>query len=217
MSSAESRSVRTAALVLVVVASIRWAADHRPLPGSVEAGAPDDASGVLDGLAAETAEAAGEGARRALPLAAGERIDPNRADEIELDRLPGVGPATAAAILAARDAGAVFRRPEDLVTVRGIGPTLAARLEPHLDFGRPPSGRRTVSERVAAAARLDLNRADVASLQALPGIGPALADRIVEARRQRPFADVDDLQRVAGIGPATVDRLRPLVTVGATR
>jgi competence protein ComEA len=64
-----------------------------------------------------------------------------------------------------------------------------------------------------AAAPLDLNRADTTALQSLPGVGPALARRIVEARSQAPFRTVDDLLRVRGIGPATLTRLRPLVTV----
>lgn len=57
-------------------------------------------------------------------------------------------------------------------------------------------------------ARIRLNEADAAELMRLPGIGPALARRIEEAR---PFADVDDLLRVRGIGPKTLAKLRPLV------
>ncbi len=51
-----------------------------------------------------------------------------------------------------------------------------------------------------------INHAGPDALQRLPGIGPALADRMVQAR---PFASIDDLTRVPGIGPATVERLRP--------
>jgi competence protein ComEA len=63
--------------------------------------------------------------------------------------------------------------------------------------------------------RLDLNQADAADLTALRGIGPALAQRVVEYRQQAgPFASLDDLTQVSGIGPALVERLRPLLTVG---
>jgi competence protein ComEA len=62
--------------------------------------------------------------------------------------------------------------------------------------------------------RIDVNRADEAALERLPGIGPALARRIVEARAERPFRSVEDLARVRGIGPATLARLGDLVTVG---
>lgn len=54
-----------------------------------------------------------------------------------------------------------------------------------------------------------INTADSPTLQLLPGIGPALADRIIAARTTRPFADADDLERVPGIGPRTIDKLRP--------
>jgi competence protein ComEA len=45
--------------------------------------------------------------------------------------------------------------------------------------------------------------------QALPGIGPCLAERIVKNRQKNgEFADLEDLQRVRGIGPATIRRLK---------
>lgn len=59
---------------------------------------------------------------------------------------------------------------------------------------------------------LDPNRASVAQLQTLPGIGPALAVRIAEARAEGPFKDADDLLRVKGIGPAKLEKLRPHLT-----
>jgi competence protein ComEA len=61
---------------------------------------------------------------------------------------------------------------------------------------------------------VDLNTADVAQLDALPGIGPVLAQRIVDHRAQQgPFRDVQDLQDVPGIGPTILDRLAGAVTV----
>lgn len=59
---------------------------------------------------------------------------------------------------------------------------------------------------------VDVNTATLAQLEALPGIGPALAQRIVE---HRPYRSVDDLLEVSGIGPATLEKIRPLVTVSA--
>lgn len=57
---------------------------------------------------------------------------------------------------------------------------------------------------------VDLNTASVAELDELPGVGPVLAQRIVD---RRPFTSVDELDEVSGVGPTLLERLRPLVTV----
>jgi len=64
---------------------------------------------------------------------------------------------------------------------------------------------------------LDVNAAPADELAILPGLGPALARRIVEYREAHgPFADLDSLLDVPGIGPATLAGLRPhLRTVAA--
>ena len=59
---------------------------------------------------------------------------------------------------------------------------------------------------------LDLNTASARELQALPGIGPALAERIVTDREARGlFRTPEDLRRVPGIGPKRWERIRALV------
>ena len=60
--------------------------------------------------------------------------------------------------------------------------------------------------------KIDLNLADEEALTQLTGVGPRLAQRIIEAR---PFESVDDLIRVRGISEKDVERLRPQVTVGS--
>lgn len=62
--------------------------------------------------------------------------------------------------------------------------------------------------------RIDLNSADEAQLDLLPGIGPSLARRIVDYRsRVGLFDSIDNLQRVSGIGPRTIEQLQPYVVI----
>jgi competence protein ComEA len=62
--------------------------------------------------------------------------------------------------------------------------------------------------------KLDLNRATAEQLQRLPGIGPVLAQRVIEQRTTHgPFHTVDDLRDVKGIGKKRMDQLRPLIMV----
>jgi competence protein ComEA len=72
-----------------------------------------------------------------------------------------------------------------------------------------PSGR---PFDLVAAPPLDLNRAEAADLLQLPGVGPTLANRIVDVRDSRGgFRNADDLRSVPGVGPARLEKLRPWV------
>jgi competence ComEA-like helix-hairpin-helix protein len=62
---------------------------------------------------------------------------------------------------------------------------------------------------------LDLNRATVAELARLPGVGPSLAQRIFDERERRGrFDSPEALRYVMGVGPKKLAALRDLVTVG---
>jgi competence protein ComEA len=65
---------------------------------------------------------------------------------------------------------------------------------------------------------LNLNTATAAQLEALPGIGKATADRIVEYRQKSGgFKKVEDLMNVRGIGEKNFLKLKPLITVAPAR
>ncbi len=82
------------------------------------------------------------------------------------------------------------------------------------------AGPGSPAESAAASARnpVDLNAATSADLQAVPGIGKVLADRIVEFREKNgPFGRVDDLVKVQGIGEKSLEKLRPYLAVSPPR
>ncbi len=98
--------------------------------------------------------------------------------------------------------GALLLRP-----ARGPDPTLAPRPITLYDVA-------VIVPRWVEPRRIDINQASAVELTELPGIGPALAARIVAHRAERgPFRTVDDLDAVKGIGPSTVEGLRDLAVV----
>jgi competence protein ComEA len=171
--------------------------------------------------------------RQARPLAPGERIDVDSAPAAEIARLPRVGLRLAKTIVADREAHGAFGGLAGLDRVAGVGPGMLRTLEPFLAFSgaaqtpapepsdagvgtafaSPPSGGVFAPQSGRGNTALNVNRATAVDLEALPGIGPALARRIVADREARgSFATVQALDRVPGIGPALVARLGNLVT-----
>ena len=66
----------------------------------------------------------------------------------------------------------------------------------------------------AAGAKVPLNTADLAALDTLPGVGPVLAQRILDWRTEHGrFTSVDELGEVSGIGEKLLAQLSPLVTL----
>jgi competence protein ComEA len=78
----------------------------------------------------------------------------------------------------------------------------------------PSPGGASGAESATAGALVNLNTADAAQLEALPRIGPALAQRIVEWREANgPFVNVDQLMEVSGVGTKIFEGLKSEVTV----
>ncbi len=237
------RRALAAALLLVGLGAI-GRAGLGPAPGEHSWRARDEtgrvaAAGGIGEARDAVADALRDEERALEPLAPGERLDPNVASEVELRRLPGIGPARARAIVEERHRRP-FREAREILRVAGLGPATYERLAPLLKvaggaggMGEPPAGVRggavgpmgpaatAVSPTTAALPvpacgggreAVDLNSAGLEELVALPGIGPARAARIVEHRsRFGRFTAPEELEAVPGIGPATVARLRGLV------
>jgi competence protein ComEA len=67
-------------------------------------------------------------------------------------------------------------------------------------------------ELVLLGRPVDLDRASVEDLAAVPGIGPGLAAEVVRDREEHgPFGSPDALRRVRGIGPVRMERARPWI------
>lgn len=88
-------------------------------------------------------------------------------------------------------------------TANPIAPTLSTPPSP------PPASAPT-----AAAHKINLNTATLEQLDALPGIGPALAQRILDYRNEKgSFKSVEELKEVRGIGDVLYKEIQDLVTV----
>lgn len=62
--------------------------------------------------------------------------------------------------------------------------------------------------------KININRAEAWLLDALPGIGPARAQAIIDYRQENgPFRSIDEITKVEGIGTATYEQLKDLITV----
>jgi len=139
-------------------------------------------------------------------------IDPNTAG-YELLISAGFSPDQALNIISYREAGGVFRKPEDLyrlytmdsMTVRMIMPEIKiAGKNPHM------SGRKGN----AVVEKTDLNLSDSADLVSLPGIGPVLASRIIKYRNLLGgFVSTNQLREVYGIDSFLFNNLSGRITV----
>lgn len=82
-------------------------------------------------------------------------------------------------------------------------------------YGKNAAAKRGSSKVSAqgSARRVRINSASASELQSLPGVGPALAQRIIAERSRGRFASAEDLLRVSGIGKAKLEKMRAYVEV----
>lgn len=157
-------------------------------------------------------------------------IDINSASQAELEAVKGIGPVTAKKIIDNRPykslaelskAGLSAKKIEDLKTVLTAKPSSAPAAPaatpeaPKTSEAAPAKVvKGTKAPQTAPTAPVDLNTADQKALEALPGIGPSLAKKIIEAR---PYQSVDDLSRVKGLSKAKIEALKGKVTVSPAK
>ncbi len=146
-----------------------------------------------------------------------------------------MGPSRAQSVDDYRGKHGPFHSVEELRQVSGIGPKTLEKLRtwvfvdesaaatprpasaPAASSTAKPSGTVAKSKKEAGlTAAVNVNRANAAELQKLPGVGAKMAQRILDERTLRgPFKTVEELRRVPGIGPKTLEKLRPHVIVDA--
>lgn len=156
-------------------------------------------------------------------------IDPNSATLAELELIPGLGQKRAGEIVEIRKTKK-FKSLEDFRSIQGIGPkrleTLAHWLifpdekdgqksakapnPPNLLAAPPQNGSQDEPEPkdFTFKKKVDPNKATREDLVAIPGIGPKLADKIMETREKGLFQSLDDLIRVPGIGKKNLKTLK---------
>lgn len=129
-----------------LVERVRAAAEASRLDGERDGDRDAARAGLSNAPQDEEGERArgGGGARRdaarRLPAPSFGALDPDRATAEEWERLPGIGPALAARIVADRAARGPFGGPEGLARVRGIGPRTVERLRPYFRSAPADSG-----------------------------------------------------------------------------
>ena len=137
-----------------------------------------------------------------LELAAGSRVH---------DAIAAAGGGTAAADLDRLNLAAVVMDGQKIYVPRQGEPLPA-------DSAGVPAGGAAAgtggAEPPAAAGKTNLNSAGVEELGTLPKVGPVLAQRIVDWRKEHgPFTSVEELDAVDGVGPKMLETLLPLVSV----
>lgn len=97
----------------------------------------------------------------------------------------------------------------------GAAGSSAAASEAPAPEASPAPAEEPVLEEVLVEKSVDINQASLEELDRLPGIGPALGQRIIDYREQNSgFYDIEEIMEVSGIGEKTFQKLEPYIYVG---
>ncbi len=165
----------------------------------------------------------------AFSAAKADLVDINTATQAQLEAVKGIGPATAKKIVDNRPYASL-----DDLKKAGLSAKEITKFKPFLTVpgaatpaapaaAAAPKSAKTIQPGAAKPAKeakappapttpVDLNTADLKALEALPGVGPATAKKIIAAR---PFQSVDDLSKIKGMTKTKIAALKDKVTVGA--
>ena len=101
------------------------------------------------------------------------------------------------------------------VPAGGAAGSSAAASEAPAPETSPAPAEEPVLEEVLVEKSIDINQASLEELDRLPGIGPALGQRIIDYREQNNgFYDIEEIMEVSGIGEKTFQKLEPYIYVG---
>lgn len=152
------------------------------------------------------------------------KINEVTADELASYKIGGLGAKTAEKIIAYRETNGPFKNYEDLDKAPGVGPAMLTKLEENgIDFGEfaaegdapVEGGEEKAAPKTTASSggTVNVNTADAEELDTLPGVGPALAEKIIAYREEKgKFKSMDDLDKVPGVGPAMLEKLEGKVS-----
>ena len=101
------------------------------------------------------------------------------------------------------------------VPAGGAAGSSAAASEAPAPETSPAPAEEPMLEEVLVEKSVDINQASLEELDRLPGIGPALGQRIIDYREQNNgFYDIEEIMEVSGIGEKTFQKLEPYIYVG---
>jgi competence protein ComEA len=221
-SAGERKGIIVLILVVIVIGGYNlFLTMHHPATRQEEnpswmndSGIPDRSAGEVDIIRHPAQElrpvVATEGHERSY-------LDPNVASYEELRRF-GFTSVVSRTILKYRARGGKFRSPDDLKRINGLDSSQYASLSEYIKIhpGRE-SSEDLISNKTAGNNLLDINQADSALFEKLPGIGPVLAKRIIRYRSLLGgFYSPHQIKEVYGINDSLYLRLEDMLVADST-